>query len=96
MSDKKTKYDTTDLEEAIAQVHAKLKDVSPTSEEYTKMVEQLDKLYKLKQSEKPERISRNAVLAIVGNLAGIGLILQHERIGVIGSKALGFVSKIRI
>ena len=32
---------------------------------------------------------------IAANLIGIGLILGHERLGVVTSKAIGFVSKLR-
>ena len=39
---------------------------------------------------KPETLA-----LIAANLVGIGLILGHERLGVVTSKAIGFVSKLR-
>lgn len=47
-------------------------------------------------SNREERISVNTLIAVGANLAGILLILNYERLGVVASKALGFVSKSRI
>lgn len=50
---------------------------------------------KKSEAEKPDRISKETWAAIGANLAGIVLILGHERANVIASKALGFVLKSR-
>lgn len=41
-------------------------------------------------------IDVNTVVLVAGNLAGILLILNHERLHVVSSKALGFVLKGRV
>lgn len=62
-----------------------------TTEEYASVVDQLTKLYELRQKN---RISKETMAAIGANVAGIFLILSHERAHVIASKAFGLVKKI--
>lgn len=68
----------------------------PDSEEYKKIVDQLDRLNKIALSNRSERVSKDGVIAVLGNLLGIGLILKHEQLHTITSKALGFVIKSRV
>lgn len=84
------------LETAIDNVLATMSDNNPSSEEYHKMVDQLDKLYKMKASEKPDRVKFDTWVAVGGNLLGLVLIIRHEQFNVITSKALGFVLKSKI
>jgi hypothetical protein len=88
--------ETNPLDRAIDDVLVAMKSTSPKDEKYPTMVEQLDKLYKIRLAEKPDRVSKDALLAVAGNLLGIGLILNYEQAHVIATKALGFVSKARI
>lgn len=39
----------------------------------------------------PDRVSKDQALLVAGNVLGIAMILMHERVHVIASKALGFV-----
>lgn len=97
MTDKKSKNEPDALNKAIDRILAYMESITPNSEEYAKMVGMLDTLYKIKANEKrPPSVDVTAILSIVGNLAGIGLILKHEQLHVIASKALGFVTKTRI
>lgn len=41
-------------------------------------------------------ISPDTILVVAGNLLGIVLILKHEKIDIITSKALGFVLRGRV
>ena len=49
-------------------------------------------LEKVKQGH---RINPNDLISAATNLIGIGLILNHEKLNVISTKALGFVKKLR-
>lgn len=84
------------LTEVIDAVQTELLQTAPTDDEFPKMVEQLDKLYKIKSNAGPDRVSKDALLAVVGNIVGIAAILNFERVGVVTSKALGFVIKSRV
>lgn len=70
--------------------------VSTASEEYDKMVRNLERLHRLKMEEKCRKVSPDTKAVIAGNLLGILLILGYEKANVITSKALGFVLKGRV
>lgn len=95
MFTQKKQSEPTGLQLVIDALEARLVKVQPDTDEYPKMVEQLTKLHKLKESETPKRLSPDVVATVAGNLAGILLILQYERANVITSKALSFVLKLR-
>lgn len=61
------------------------------TEEYEKTVEQLTKLYELR---KGSRVSKETWATIAANLAGIVVLMNHERAHVIASKAFTLVKKI--
>lgn len=78
-------------------IEALLKDLDgrPASDaEYSKIVDQLAALYKIRY-EKTDAISKDTLAMILGNLAGILIIIRHEHINVITSKALAFAGKLR-
>jgi hypothetical protein len=41
-----------------------------------------------------ERISKDAIVAALTHIAGLAVVLQHERVHVIASKAFGLIKKI--
>lgn len=86
------------LDEAIDLVLSEMAGYNAYDEDYAKMVDQLDKLYKIKLAfkEEPDRVSKDALLAVGANLIGIVLILGHEKAHVVTSKALSFVLKTRV
>lgn len=90
------KDEESPLDKAINQVFSEMESLTADSDEYAKMVNRLEQLYKLKCPEKANKLSKDAILAVVGNLAGIVLILGYERAHVVASKALGFVLKSRV
>jgi hypothetical protein len=61
------------------------------TDNYKSMADQLIKLYELR---KGRRISADVLATIGANLAGIVILMNHERAHVIASKAFGFVKKI--
>lgn len=86
----------TNLEKEIDMVLEVMRDYEPDKEEYAKMAQNLEMLYKAKSHEKNRSVSPDTVAIVVGNLLGIGLILTYEKVGFITSKALGFVLKGRV
>lgn len=74
------------LDEQINSVLSALDQVGPRDEEYDKLMERLERLMKLRHGDKPERISRNTLLIVAGNLAlGFGLF-WFERTNVLNTK----------
>ena len=65
------------------------------TDEYKLALDQLVKLYKMKETETPRRVSPDTLILVAGNLVGVVLILGYERAGVVTSKALAFLTKLR-
>jgi len=91
----KTPVAKTELENAIDRLLTHMTKFDPDSDEFEKMTDQVVKLHTLKEAEKPESLSIDAKATIFANLAGILLILNHERAGIVTSKALSFITKLR-
>ena len=64
-------------------------------EEYAKITDQLVKLYPLLDTKTKKGISPDTLVVAAANLLGIVLIIHHERVNVISSKALNFVQKLQ-
>lgn len=65
------------------------------SEEYVKTLDCLTKLHKLKTEEEPSSVSKDTLANIGANLLGIFMIIKHESVNVITSKAMSFVIRAR-
>lgn len=85
------------LDLMIANAISEIESHEVFTDEYAAGVKALSELYKIKTSveEKTDRVSKDQLLAVVGNLAGILAILGYERVHVISSKAIGFVIKAK-
>jgi hypothetical protein len=95
MFTQKTSVEPTELEIAIERLLIDMKMIDTDSDEYSKMVDQVVKLHTLKETEKSESMSLDTKATLIANLVGILLILNHERAGIVTSKALSFVTKLR-
>lgn len=82
----------TKIDEEIIELLAKLsQENDKNTKEYAAMVDQVVKLQELRHKG---GISRETIVTVAANLAGIFVILNHERAHVIASKAFGLVKKI--
>lgn len=61
------------------------------SDKYQSIIKQVSELKKLRTTD---RISKETWAMIGSNLAGIAIILTHERTHIIASKAFGLLKKI--
>ncbi|ADD81039.1 gp041 [Rhodococcus phage ReqiPoco6] len=87
------------LENAINSLLEEMSHLNGDSEEYAKMTEQLDVLYKLKEVdhkvEAGKRVSADTLAIIAGNVLGIAMIVGHERVSILTSKALPLLMKLK-
>lgn len=112
------------LDEAIINALRSLENDDPVTDDYTKVVDQLVKLYKMKEIENNynlklqemnhnyahgevehdlksreldnfDRLSKAQLATILANLAGIAVIMTHERTHIIVTKAFGLLSKLK-
>lgn len=85
----------TRLDIEIDKLVLALGDHKATSVEYEKIVEQLNRLMKIRQENRPARVSPDTWAMIGANILGIAMITWFERGNVVTSKALGFIGRVR-
>ena len=95
MFTRKPQIEKTGLDELIDTVTFEMRSMDADSEEFYTAQKRLEKLYELKDKDRPKRVSPDTLLIVGANLLGIIIITQHERANVVTSKALGFVMKAR-
>jgi len=91
----KPRHEKSGLEKAIDELLKEMDTYDGDSESYSLLADQLVKLYGLKEIDKPKRISPDTLAIVIGNLAGIAMIVGYERANVVTSKALNFVLKLK-
>lgn len=64
-------------------------------EGYMKTMDLIIKLHKMKIEEKASRVSRDTLVLVGANLLGIFMIIKHEHVNVITSRAIGLLLKPR-
>lgn len=80
------------LEETIETLIKEMKTYEGNTEAYAQMVDQLEKLYKIRTTG---RVSKETWATIGAHLAGIALIVEFERMNIVTSKAMSFLTKVR-
>lgn len=81
------------LDTEIERVLDTLMTLSSTDPIYVPTLEKLERLYALKENNSPKPISRETLLVVGANLAGIAMVIGHEHAHVITSKAFGMLLK---
>lgn len=85
----------TGLERTIDSLLNDMSSTMSDTEEYAQMVDQLCKLYPLRETDSPKRVSPDTLAIVGGNLLGILMIVGYEHSHIMTSKALNFVLKLR-
>lgn len=75
----------TEIDRALEALHEK----RPGTEEYKGILDHVEKLHKIQET--PDRVSYDTMVATAANLVGIALIIRHEHVNVITSKAMSFI-----
>lgn len=92
MFTKRTEHDSQ-LEAEINRVQTYLASKQIDSEEYAKALKHLFELHKMQEEEKPARVSPDTLVLVGANLLGILLIIRHEHLNVITSRAMNTLIK---
>jgi len=79
----------------IARIVLAMQDQEVTDEQYSKLLNRLEGLQKIRNDEKPDKASTNTILTTAANLIGILLIIRHEHANVIMSRAMNLVAKTK-
>lgn len=86
-----SKYD-----EPIEKVLESLETYDTTDAEFSDSMDYLERLTKLRDAEKQKgKVDANTMALVLGNLAGIVVIVAYEQKHVMTSKAMGFILKAK-
>lgn len=85
----------TGLDEAIEEALKELKGHEAHTEDYAKIVDQLTKLSEIQDKKTSDRLSKDTLALVLGNLLGIAMIIKHEETAVLVSKALPFIGRTK-
>ena len=77
-----------DLDKLITRLTADMQVAGPETDAYAANIAYLERLNKLKLDNKPKPISRDSLVMVAGNLAGILVIVAYEQKHVFTSKGL--------
>lgn len=94
MSTKVSQYQLL-LEDEIVQQFRILKSQLSGSEDWFATVARIEKLMEM-TDKKSNTISKETLVNVGANLLGIILIIKHEHVNVIASKALSFVPRLKV
>jgi hypothetical protein len=89
------KKSTSWIDEEIVRVRSAMRLHEVASEEWKLCLLALNDLTRM-DTEKNPPVSRDVLAGIGANLLGIFMIIKHESVNVISSKALSFVIKSKI
>jgi hypothetical protein len=84
------------IDKVISNLIASMSEVKPDSVEYNNMSQNLDILMKANSYQKDKSIDLNTVMLIVGTIVQTVLILKHEQIDIITTKAMSTLLKLRV
>jgi hypothetical protein len=82
------------LEDELVHAIKTLRNHKTGSEEYEKTLDSVVRIYELKNN-RSSAVSKDTLANVGANLLGIFMIIKHERVNVITSKALSFVTRLR-
>lgn len=83
------------LECALIDAYNALTSMRHDDENYPVILERVQKLEKLAADRRPKKLDPNTRAMIAANLAGIAMIISHERLNVITTKATSLLLKLR-
>lgn len=92
----KSSSDWTPFDDALDRAIRDLNHHDVGSPEYTKTLNVVSQLSEMRLKQKPSPVSRDTLVIAGTNLLGIILIIKHEYLNVITSRAMSLVIKPRV
>ena len=84
------------IENELERALIRLKSEEVHTEDYKKTLATVEKLEGMIEKEKSSTLSKDTLVIVGANLAGILMIIMHEHVGnFIGTKALGLIMRPR-
>lgn len=87
------KKEPSKLDEAIDDIFREMAGYTSDTDEYDKMTVQLERLYALKEGRRT-RVDPNTLVVAGANVLAVVLIVTHERMHVITTRAMNLIRMI--
>jgi len=88
------------LRVAIDTLYDSLAKTTPGTAEYAVIADQVIKFHAVKQEDtkvnSSKKLSADVLVTVIANLAGVAMIVEYERAAVLTSKAIAFVTKLKM
>jgi len=84
------------LDQEIVRAYANLRAHPVGSEKYRDALALVERLNALKESHTSEPVSKNTAMTVGANLLSILMIIRHEHVNVIATKAIGLLLRPKI
>lgn len=81
------------LDKEIERLTIQLGDMSPLSDDYSKILKLITELTEARSKKNERAVSTDVLLTIGANVIGMLLVLNYEKLNVISTKALTMVWK---
>ncbi len=85
----------TIYDDLIQKILSEMHEYGPDTSEYSALMRHLEDLTRIRAGNRSSRISPDTMAIVVGNLAGILIIVAYEQKHVMTSKAMGFIIKTK-
>ena len=85
----------TPLDTLIDDQVQKLAEVGLHDEKADEILTRIEKLHKMSTAQRSHRVSPDTMVTVAANLVGIALIIKHEHVNVITSKAMSMLPKLK-
>lgn len=86
------------LKEEIKDLSKSLRTMDPANPSYQDTLKNLERITELQKEldSCKTKVSPDAILGFIANIGGLVLVLKHEQLNVITSKAFNMVSRVKI
>ena len=83
------------LDRSISRLICEMDNFDVSDEEYDVCLHQLERLSALRSADRPRPVSMDGLVAGVANIIIVCIIVNHERVGVLTSKALPLLMRLK-
>lgn len=80
-------------DEPIDRLLSELATKNPGTDDFNKLLDQIDHLARLQDIEKSKRVKTDTIWIVAGNVVGILIIVAYEHGHVVASRGLTFIMK---
>jgi len=81
------------VELELGSLFRELKHNAVDSKEYATILDHIVTLHGLRKDERSEGVSKNTLVTVGGNLLGIFMIIKHEHVNVVTSRAISLLMR---